>query len=290
MVLASRISSPHRSATTRLTSVEGGGNRVASPSQNGLANLARGSRGDDVKELQRQLNAAGAQPPLEVDGKFGPLTDGALRNFQHQAGIRVDGIYGPESRGSMAVAQSGSPWRVREGNAPGVGDPVPEGAVPLHRLNSTRNDPARLGETTPGPGGAGGNRTATFDSVRNAGARNQMVTGRITVNGNTYDFRSGGHGRGSLPPGEYNVTPHMWSRNTAGMTSGGVGYSFALSDKYDARVGDTRSLLRIHPDGGSAGTQGCIGIVGGADVQRRFVEDMRAELARNGGSFSLRVG
>jgi hypothetical protein len=74
------------------------------------------------------------------------------------------------------------------------------------------------------------------------------------------------------------------------MSVGGVGYSFAMSDKFDPRVGRTRSLLRIHPDGASAGTEGCMGIVGNADVQRRFREDMRAELARHGGSFTLRVG
>ena len=116
-----------------------------------------------------------------------------------------------------------------------------------------------------------------------------MVEGKITVNGRSYDFRSGGHGRGSLPAGTYTVTPHMNSRSDASMSVGGVGYSFALSDKFDSRVGDTRKLLRIHPDGGTAGTMGCIGIVGNGDVQRRFREDMRAELNRNGGSFTLSV-
>ncbi len=134
------------------------------------------------------------------------------------------------------------------------------------------------------------NQTAVFDSVSKAGARSQMMTGRITVNGRTYNFRSGGGGRGNLPPGEYQITPHMWSRGDRSMNVGGVGYSFAMSDKYDSRVGGTRSLLRIHPDGGGAGTIGCIGVVGNASVQAQFREDMRAELARNGGSFTLRVG
>jgi len=117
-----------------------------------------------------------------------------------------------------------------------------------------------------------------------------MVEGKITVNGRSYDFRSGGHGRGSLPAGTYTVTPHMNSRSDASMSVGGVGYSFALSDKFDSRVGDTRKLLRIHPDGRSAGTEGCIGIVGNAEVQRQFRADMLAEIRRNGGSFQLRVG
>ena len=73
------------------------------------------------------------------------------------------------------------------------------------------------------------------------------------------------------------------------MSVGGVGYSFAMSDKYDSRVNGTRTLLRIHPDGGSAGTEGCLGIVGNADVQRRFREDMLAEIRRNGGSYTLTV-
>ena len=39
----------------------------------------------------------------------------------------------------------------------------------------------------------------------------------------------------------------------------------------------------------SAGTNGCLGIVGDAATQRRFREDMLAEIRRNGGSYTLRV-
>jgi hypothetical protein len=131
---------------------------------------------------------------------------------------------------------------------------------------------------------------ASVDKITNKGARNQMTTGKVTVNGHTYTYRSGGHGKGNLPNGDYKVTPHMWSRNTPGMVVDGVGFSFALSDKYDPRVGATRTLLRIHPDGGSAGTNGCMGIVGNGATQKQFREDMRAELARHGGSFTLHVG
>ena len=73
------------------------------------------------------------------------------------------------------------------------------------------------------------------------------------------------------------------------MSVGGVGYSFAMSDKYDPRVGATRSLLRIHPDGGTAGTLGCMGVIGNAETQRQFRADMNAEIARNGGTFRLTV-
>ena len=133
------------------------------------------------------------------------------------------------------------------------------------------------------------NGVARIERTLGAGELNQRVDGSVTVNGNTYPFRSGGHGRGSLPKGTYDVTAHMWSRSDPSMSVDGVGYSFALSDKYDSRVGGTRRLLRIHPDGRSPGTEGCMGIVGNGDVQRRFREDMRAELMRNGGHYTLKV-
>ena len=142
---------------------------------------------------------------------------------------------------------------------------------------------------TNGSGASVNNGTAHIDSTSKTGQRNQLATGRLTVNGNTYDFRSGGFGRGNLPTGTYEVTSHMNSRSDPAMSVGGVGYSFAMSNKYDARVDATRTLLRIHPDGGTAGTLGCMGIVGNAAVQRQFRADMQAEIARNGGTYNLTV-
>jgi hypothetical protein len=139
-------------------------------------------------------------------------------------------------------------------------------------------------------GSTGNHLRASVDKVRSPGARNQMTEGKITVNGRTYDYRSGGAGKGSLPNGTYNVTRHLDSRSDRTMQVGGVGWSFALNDKFDARVGATRTALRIHPDGAGAGTIGCMGIVGDAATQRQFRADMLAELRRNGGSMKLTVG
>lgn len=253
---------------------------------NGL--LQRGRRGDDVVVLQKALRAQGHA--VEVDGVFGPQTERAVRAFQQQAGLLVDGLVGPETVDALRLP----PGPARDKLAPthrqsGMRAPTeaelqarPEGSMRAATLQEPM--PVR-GRTA----AAGANRTAVITETARAGQRNQMATGQITVNGRSYDFRSGGFGKGNLPRGEYTVTPHMWSRNDRSMSVGGVGYSFALTDKYDARVGATRTLLRIHPDGGAAGTLGCIGIVGGADVQRRFRDDMRAELQRNGGRFTLSV-
>lgn len=59
------------------------------------ATLRRGSRGEDVKALQRAL---GIRP---ADGIFGPQTERAVRNFQTAAQITVDGIAGGQTQAAI---------------------------------------------------------------------------------------------------------------------------------------------------------------------------------------------
>lgn len=78
--------------------------RPASTSTSNVAGLPggtlrRGDQGDDVKALQRVLNANGAN--LTENGKFGPATETALKNYQGRAGIGKDGVYGSETRGAL---------------------------------------------------------------------------------------------------------------------------------------------------------------------------------------------
>ncbi|MBI2373142.1 MAG: peptidoglycan-binding protein [Deltaproteobacteria bacterium] len=258
------------------------GSRVGSASRSGLGRSARGA---DVSGIQRSLNASGAG--LKVDGIFGPKTQAAVKSFQRANGLEADGIVGPKTQAALAALNAPGSRPELARTAPHVDEAAPAGTTRAGNLAPSSDlDAARAGA-----GRRHGNRTATFDKVTNPGARNQMVSGKITINGHAYDFRSGGSGRGSLPAGSYNVTAHRWDRHDKPtMEVGGVGYSFALSDKYDSRVGGTRTALRIHPDGRGPGTIGCIGIVGDANVQRRFREDMRAELNRSGGQFTLNVG
>lgn len=58
-------------------------------------------RGDDVAELQRRLNSLGFDAGKE-DGIFGSDSERAVREFQRNAGLTVDGICGPETVGSLA--------------------------------------------------------------------------------------------------------------------------------------------------------------------------------------------
>jgi hypothetical protein len=74
------------------------------------------------------------------------------------------------------------------------------------------------------------------------------------------------------------------------MSVDGYGYSFDLTDAFDPRTNATRSLLRIHPDGGYPGTLGCIGIQGPKTTQEQFYNSLKALLASNGGKYTIRVG
>lgn len=53
-------------------------------------------RGDDVSTLQRKLNALGFDAWKE-DGIFGPKVDAAIRQFQRNVALDVDGIVGAET-------------------------------------------------------------------------------------------------------------------------------------------------------------------------------------------------
>ncbi len=53
-------------------------------------------RGDDVAEIQRRLGALGFDTG-RVDGIFGDQTSAALKEFQRNAGLPVDGIVGAET-------------------------------------------------------------------------------------------------------------------------------------------------------------------------------------------------
>ncbi len=218
----------------------------------GKAELRIGDQGQAVKELQKKLG-------VTADGKFGPITLRALTEAQRQAGL--------------------------------------SGGTPGHAGKTTFEKVGKAGDTfgsqkvgEKATGATGKNLTARFSGTEKVGQRQQLKTGEITINGNTYKFNSGGWGRGNLPTGAYTVSGGG-KTSEKGMVIDGVGFKFNLSNKYDPRVGgEARSQLLIHPDGGVRGTMGCIGIVGDGAKMRQFYSDMQAELKRNNGSFKLQVG
>jgi len=65
--------------------------------------LGQGNAGEDVRNVQNLLNKGGES--LKSDGIFGPLTQDAVRKFQEQNGLRVDGVVGPETLAALNAAK-----------------------------------------------------------------------------------------------------------------------------------------------------------------------------------------
>lgn len=61
--------------------------------------LTLGSKGDDVKKLQTELNKYGYG--LDVDGSFGQKTNDAVRDYQSKNGLSVDGVVGNNTWGKL---------------------------------------------------------------------------------------------------------------------------------------------------------------------------------------------
>ncbi|HEY9297797.1 MAG TPA: peptidoglycan-binding domain-containing protein [Phormidium sp.] len=57
--------------------------------------LRQGSKGQSVKYLQELLKSAAY--PVAIDSIFGPATEAAVKKFQHDRGLVVDGIVGPKT-------------------------------------------------------------------------------------------------------------------------------------------------------------------------------------------------
>lgn len=82
--------------------------KTRSKSSIALYTLRKGSYGDEVLKLQKNLNSLGykddERKPLVEDGDFGAKTEQALKKFQKSAGIKIDGVYNKEDYNIMKYA------------------------------------------------------------------------------------------------------------------------------------------------------------------------------------------
>lgn len=73
------------------------------------SNLSYGSRGDEVKKLQQSLISAGYDVGTTgADGKYGPKTQAAVKQYQQANGLSVDGIAGKNTQGKLYGATTPS--------------------------------------------------------------------------------------------------------------------------------------------------------------------------------------
>ena len=105
----------------------------------GQPTIGPGATGEPVRRAQRALRRT-PDLGLEVDGIFGPKTEAAVKNFQHDKGLTVDGIVGPHTwaalpdGGPMPTLQQGSTGevvrslqQVLTNGAPGQWNTTPQG-------------------------------------------------------------------------------------------------------------------------------------------------------------------
>lgn len=67
--------------------------------------LCKGSRGEEVKEVQRKLN-------LQADGIFGTLTEEAVKVFQREKGLTADGIVGNQTWANLLALPTPNPRKI----------------------------------------------------------------------------------------------------------------------------------------------------------------------------------
>jgi peptidoglycan hydrolase-like protein with peptidoglycan-binding domain len=115
--------------------------------------LAKKQRSNEVVALQNALNVRLKPPKLLVlDGIFGPLTEGAVREFQKCEGLKADGVAGPRTLGELFVRRtmvlelvlSSDPLSPVEEKGGRSGDGQPKVGSPYDRPSFTPPDPALL--------------------------------------------------------------------------------------------------------------------------------------------------
>lgn len=70
-----------------------------------MTTLKNGSKGEEVKKLQSELNKF-APYNLIADGIFGAKTEQAVKDFQFHKGLTIDGIVGPKTWEALGIKET----------------------------------------------------------------------------------------------------------------------------------------------------------------------------------------
>jgi len=86
----------------------GTGGQVNPPSPSESSPLRRGMRGESISTLQNKLTSLGYSVGASgADGVFGASTEAAVRRFQADKGLQIDGIVGLATKGAMGLMLPG---------------------------------------------------------------------------------------------------------------------------------------------------------------------------------------
>jgi peptidoglycan hydrolase-like protein with peptidoglycan-binding domain len=98
--------------------------------------IRRGASGNDVVAIQTILQNMGASN-VNIDGKFGPITEQAVMDFQWLSGLGTTGVVDDTTWAAMQtaygqmVAMGGSPILAPSSNFPSYTPvPIPTGQIP----------------------------------------------------------------------------------------------------------------------------------------------------------------
>ncbi|HYZ11234.1 MAG TPA: N-acetylmuramoyl-L-alanine amidase [Actinomycetota bacterium] len=141
-----------------------------------MQTIRRGDRGDHVRDVHARLLALGFHiDAFEIDDhRFDGSTEGAIRAFQQERGLLVDGLVGPETWEELVEAGFALGDRVLYLRRPNIrGDDV---RALQRRLNILGFDPGR-------EDGIFGDQTAQAvrDFQRNVGLRSDGIVGPTTL-------------------------------------------------------------------------------------------------------------
>ena len=114
----------------------------------GSKTMRSGTKGKSVESLQSALNDK-LGTSLKTDGKFGPKTKAAVRDFQRQNGLKVDGVVGPATRAALIGAGPTKNQAVKEAvsNLP-TNVPVPKARPTRPEDAQAQNPAAKIDNTS----------------------------------------------------------------------------------------------------------------------------------------------
>ena len=90
-----------------LLTAAGGGAYYTHTQQTAEVLSKMGSRGEEVRQIQQKLKSLGYFTSA-VDGIYGTRTQTAVRNFQRDNGLAVDGIAGPRTLSALGISSGSS--------------------------------------------------------------------------------------------------------------------------------------------------------------------------------------